>query len=235
MTDEPDWVALAGWWRQELAGDPAYTTEITPLVLDLLGDQRARTVLDVGCGEGRVMGKLRQNGVTPIGLELAESLAMLAVAHGPTVVARLPGIPLANDSVDAAFSALVLEHLADHEGYFSETARVVAPGGALVVVINHPIWTAPGSTPIRERDGEVTWRPGEYFSKGWSDETAGEGKVRFYHRPMETLLGSAADAGWSLQRLVEKGATAEQIGEEPGLRGQEHFPRLLAVRWEKRT
>ncbi len=232
MTDEPDWIALAAWWRDELAGDDAYEGEITPLILDLLGDQTGSTVLDLGCGEGRIMAALSATGARPIGLEVSVSLTVDARVYGPTLVARLPRIPLADDSVDAAFTALVVEHIADHDTFFAETARVVRPGGVLATVINHPVWTAPGSTPIQERDGEVTWRPGEYFSRGWSDEPAGEGAVRFYHRSMADLLGSAASAAWCLTRIEERGATESQIRNHPGLAGQEHFPRLLAVRWE---
>ena len=61
------------------------------------------------------------------------------------------------------------------------------------MVINHPIWTAPGSTPIEEPEGEILWRTGTYFGRGFSDEPAGKGKVRFYHRthggPYELRLG----------------------------------------------
>lgn len=231
MPAEPDWMDLAPWWRDELATDPAYEGEVKPLILDLLGEPEGRRLLDVGCGEGRIMQAVGERGDRPLGLELSLSLARDARAHGPVVVARLPGIPLANASVDGAYSALVLEHLPDHVSYFKETARVVAPGGPLVVVMNHPVWTAPGSSPIREHDGEISWRPGEYFSHGYSDEKAGDGIVRFHHRSMAYLLESAADSGWSLDAMMELGATPQRIRSEPGLIGQEHFPRLLAVRW----
>ena len=82
-------------------------------------------------------------------------------------------------SVDGAYAVLVVEHLADHRGFFSETTRVVRPGGVLVVVTNHPVWTAPDSSPITDSDGEVLWRPGECFSSGTVDVAAGGGIVTF--------------------------------------------------------
>jgi ubiquinone/menaquinone biosynthesis C-methylase UbiE len=128
---------------------------------------------------------------------LSETLARKSGAH--SIVAQLPEIPVRNASVDGAYAVLVVEHLADHRGFFSETARVVRSGGVLAVVANHPIWTAPDSSPITDTDGETLWRPGEYFSNGTTEVTAGEGIVTFHHRNMSVLLNAAADAGWSLE------------------------------------
>jgi hypothetical protein len=112
---------------------------------------------------------------------------------------------------------------------------VVRERGALAVVINHPIWTAPGSSPIEQEDGEVLWRPGRYFGRGHSDEPAGRQKVRFYHRTLASLLTSAAMAGWDLQRVEEAGISAAAVARTPAYAGQEEIPRLLGLRWLRRT
>ncbi len=77
------------------------------------------------------------------------------------------------DTLDGAYCVLTLEHVPDHATLFSELARVVRRGGVAALVINHPVWTAPGSTPVTDVDGEVLWRPGEYFSRGSSEVPAG--------------------------------------------------------------
>jgi hypothetical protein len=89
--------------------------------------------------------------------------------------------------------------------------------------MNHPVWTAPGSTPITDIDGETLWRPGAYFSPGKTTEPAGEHRVVFHHRTTAELVNSAADAGWSLERMLE--------APHHDLTGQEGIPRLLACRW----
>ncbi len=101
-------------------------------------------------------------------------------------------------SFDGAYVGLVLEHVEDEETFFAQVAKAVRPGGVLAMVINHPIWTAPGSTPIEEPEGEILWRTGTYFGRGFSDEPAGKGKVRFYHRTMADLINAASAAGWHL-------------------------------------
>ena len=45
---------------------------------------------------------------------------------------------------------LTLEHCEDQAGFFEETVRVINPGGVLALVRNHPVWTAPDSTPITD-------------------------------------------------------------------------------------
>jgi SAM-dependent methyltransferase len=178
------------------------------------------------------MAALQRAGSVAVGVDVAPDLLERAAAFGEIHQAEVPSIPLDSDSVDGVAIVLTLEHIRDEEEVLAEAARVVRPGGVLAVVINHPIWTAPRSTPIIDEDAEMLWRPGEYFSAGWSDEPAGERTVRFHHRTLSRLLNSASHAGWNLRRVVEEGITPAQIARTPGLAGQEHIPRLLGVRWE---
>lgn len=225
---------LAGWWLEELADDPSYEGEVLPLALDLLGPGAGMTYLDLGCGEGRVMAAIAERGGIPIGVDVSTALLERASVFGETHMARVPPIDFLGDgTVDGVVIVLVLEHIADEGAVFAEAARVTRTGGTLALIINHPTWTAPGSTPILDDTGEILWRTGEYFSDGWSDEPAGEGTVRFHHRNMSQLLNSAADADWRLERMVEEGVTADQVERTPMLSGQEHLPRLLGVRWTK--
>lgn len=215
------WSGLGEWWRDELAGDPAYEEVVTPLLLEVLSPRPGELLLDVGCGEGRVMRTFRARGAAVVGVEASPELA--AEAGPGTVVAVVPPLPIEDDTVDHACMVLVLEHLPDHEAVFAEAARVVRPGGSLTVVMNHPVWTAPGSTPITDTDGEILWRPGGYFTEGMSHIAAGKGTVVFHHRSMAAILGTAAQAGWSLQQMTER--------PHHDLPGQEGIPRLLGCRW----
>lgn len=220
------WNQLGDWWKAELAGDRAYEEVVTPLLLEVLQPQPGSVYLDLGCGDGRVMGRVSAVGASPLGVELVPDLARLASTRAPTVVDRLPALAaIGSDSVDGAYSVLVLEHLAETSAFFEGVARVVRPGGVFGLVINHPAWTAPGSTPITDEDGETLWRPGEYFEEGGSsEEPAGDSRVTFFHRTTAGLLNDAAAAGWSLERLIEMPHHA--------LEDQSGIPRLMACRWQ---
>lgn len=221
---------------EELAGDPAYVEEIEPLVVRLLTPLPGSTYLDVGCGEGRLMAALSARGARPVGVDLAHDMAIRARRHGPVVQTRLPALGcFADASFAGCVVSLVLEHIEDHEDLLGEMARVTVPGGVLALVVNHPVYTAPESAPIEEPDGEVLWRPGRYFDRGWSDEPAGRGTVRFHHRPLGDLLTSASVAGWDLGELVESGVSDAQVRRHPPLARQRHIPRILGARFRKRS
>lgn len=228
------WEGLAEWWLAELEEDPAYEQEVAPLIVDLLAPEPGWRVLDVGCGEGRLMHRLSQLGVDPVGVDIEPGLLRMAVMSGPVLRASLPDLGAVRDSAfDAAAVSLVLEHLDDEISFFSEIARIVKAGGVLALVVNHPIFTAPDSAPIQEID-EVLWRPGTYFDPGFTDEPIGGRSVRFHHRPLGRLLTVASDAGWDLKRMIEGGVSDEQVRRHPPLDDQRHIPRILGVRWRRR-
>lgn len=216
------WSELDEWWLTELASDTAYEEVVTPLLLEVLEPQAGSTYLDLGSGDGRVMNAVAATRSNVHGVEVNESLARHS--REPVVVATLPNLEfLQSDSYDGAYSVLALEHIPDHRALFGAVSRVVKKRGIFALVMNHPVWTAPGSTPITDSDGEVLWRSGEYFSSGKTDEPAGNSKVTFHHRSMAELLNAASTPGWSLEHMVER--PHHDIEEQAGI------PRLLACRW----
>lgn len=229
---ETNWEDLAEWWSSEVEDDPAYDGDVHPILAELL-DGTTGVALDLGCGEGQGM---RLVGGEVIGTDLSMALLERALASAPVVQAKLPSIGwLSDDSAGRAFSVYLLDLIPDEAAFFAEAARVVRPGGHLVVVINHPVFTAPGSAPFLDEDGKTFWRWGTYLQPGSSTEPAGEGTVEFFHRPMADILTAAASAGWSLERLVERGLSEQTIARIPGYIGQEHVPRLAGFRWRNTT
>ena len=234
MSGAHDWDHIAEWWVAEVAAGRGYDTDVLPMVSELLGTPSGR-VVDLGCGEGQAMRLLgpRNDGIV-LGCDLSAELLQRARRFGPVVRCELPHLAWLRDGVAAAaFSIFVLDLIEDHVAFFSETARIVAPGGSLVVVINHPTFTAPGSVPLIDDDGRVLWRWGEYFTSGTSTEPAGGTTLTFHHRPMSGLLTAAARAGWALERLEERGLEPEAIARDPGYAGQEGIPRVLGARWRR--
>ena len=228
-----EWAALAGWWIAEGSRDPLYEDAVLPWLADLIGSP-AGPILDLGCGEGQVM---RHLDAKVIGCDLVMELLREAARKGPVVQSRLPHVPWLRDgAVVGSCSLFVLEHLADLRSLFLATARIVEPGGFLVVIANHPAYTASGAGPlVDEEDGEVLWRWGTYFSQTAHQERVGHGQATYYHRTLGDLLTQAADAGWILERFEERGLDKRMIAVNPSLVGQEHMPRMIGVRWVRPT
>jgi SAM-dependent methyltransferase len=227
----PEWDQLADWWLGEVA-DPAYEHDVQPL-LDMMTVGLDGPSLDMGCGDGRLVGQLPE---PVVGCDLSRYLLEHAGRRGMAVVqTHLPNLGwLRSDSIGVAVACLVLEHLPDAVGFFEATARVVRPGGSLVVVSNHPAYTSGGAGPVIDQsDGEVLWRWGSYMFDSISAEPAGTGSVVFHHRSLGSLLTTAARAGWDLRHVAEAGAADETIQRVPALEGQEHMPRLIGLRWSR--
>ncbi len=216
----------AQWWQGEVRDDAAYARDVDPLLDELLGTIGEKSILDLGCGDGRL---LARHGA--LGVDASVDLARKAGRHGEVVVADVCRLPFSDASWHGAYAVLVLEHLSEVAPFFDEAARVVAPGGVLALVINHPVFTAPGSGPfVDPTDGEVLWRWGRYFDEGASREPAGSGWVDFHHRSLGELLTTAADAGWRLERMIERSLSSEG---DPLLEAQEQVPRLVGMRWSR--
>lgn len=102
------------------------------------------TVLDAGCGTGRHTALLADSGHDVIGIDSSPEMLALAAAKVPTArleLAELERIPLPDGSVDAAVCGLVLSHARDIRPAVAELARVLRPGGRLIVSNPHPFAT----------------------------------------------------------------------------------------------
>lgn len=127
----------AGSWdalRIELFGDGYLASTLTALLPPTL------TVMDLGCGTGEVVAAVAPSVARVIGVDQEE--AMLAVAHQrcagldnvELLHSGLEALPLPDASVDAALCMLVLHHVEDLEACLAQAARVLRPGGRLVVL-----------------------------------------------------------------------------------------------------
>lgn len=109
--------------------------DLPGLVTEQLGDVRGR-VVDIGCGNGKFIQRLRQDrpDLSLLGLDIAPGI--LAGVPGPVAVADATRLPLATGSVDAALALHMLYHVPDIPQAVRELARIVARDGLVVVSTN---------------------------------------------------------------------------------------------------
>jgi ubiquinone/menaquinone biosynthesis C-methylase UbiE len=109
-------------------------------VLDRLAPAAGETILDIGCGTGRLTAQLAAAAGHGIVIGLDRSRAMLAQA-GEWLARQAPRVHLVRgdaaalpfaESFDAVFSAATLHWVPDHAAAFRNIFRALRPGGRLV-------------------------------------------------------------------------------------------------------
>lgn len=128
---------------------------------------RDAVVVEAGSGEGYGAALLRDAGARiVIALEYDEAAvahARAAYPHVATARANLASMPVVDGGADVAVTLQVIEHLWDLRGFLGDCARLLRPGGLLVVTTpNRPVFSpglARGEKPtnpfhVEELDAE---------------------------------------------------------------------------------
>ncbi|MET8245546.1 class I SAM-dependent methyltransferase [Streptomyces sp. NPDC005202] len=109
--------------------------DLPGIVAEKLSEVHGR-VVDVGCGNGKFIQRLRQDrpDLTVLGLDIAPGI--LAGVPGPVAVAEATRLPLATASVDAALALHMLYHVPDIAQAVRELSRVVTRDGLVLASTN---------------------------------------------------------------------------------------------------
>jgi len=105
--------------------------------------RRSDHVLDIGCGHGRSLATLAAHGGNVIGVDPSDLMAEIAVTRNRALVragrvqvmiATAADLPAADAAFDKALCVHVIYFWKDLDASFREIARVLKPGGRLVLV-----------------------------------------------------------------------------------------------------
>ncbi len=126
----------------------------------------ARSVLDVGCGTGLVGKALRARGCGAriVGLDISQ--ASLRIAHQTDAYDALERVDLQqpldveDNGADVLVCVGVMTYLPDVEAVWREFARVVRPGGTVVVTQREDLWESRACQDVVDRlAADEVWTP----------------------------------------------------------------------------
>jgi ubiquinone/menaquinone biosynthesis C-methylase UbiE len=99
-----------------------------------------RDVLEVGCGTGLVMLRLREFARTARGVDLSPGMLEKAKQRGLDVtLGSATDLPFESEQFDVTCSFKVLAHVPEIEKALSEMARVTRPGGMVLAEFYNPL------------------------------------------------------------------------------------------------
>lgn len=107
-----------------------------------------QTILDVGCGTGRLLRKARAlyPSAQLLGIDPAEGMVKVARSQIPSATIYLgaaESLPLADSSVGVVLSSISFHHWSDQLAALREISRVLRPAGCFCLAdISMPAWLA---------------------------------------------------------------------------------------------
>ena len=197
LTTEADPRTGYGAWsaHYDEPGNPVIALE-QPAMWLLIGTIPPGRALDAACGTGRHARELARLGHTVTGVDLAPEMLERARAAVPSATFRegdLRSIPAGDAEFDLVVCGLALAHVVDLDAPAAELARVLAPGGRLIVSVLHPFQAILGWHAPFEDDNGQRWF------------------VREHPHTHADYLDAFAAAGLRLRRCGEPKLTAAEV------------------------
>jgi SAM-dependent methyltransferase len=160
----------------------------TPLVAAVVAAQ-PRRILEVGCGWGALADWVgRETGAEVVAVDLSPRMVELAREGGVEAqVGDVQELPFADDEFDVAIAAWMLYHVPDLDRGIAELARVLRPGGRLVVATNSRfhllelrelVGSGPSTLKFSREDGEE--HLGRHFARVTREDI--DGRLEFADR-----------------------------------------------------
>ncbi|MGZ9719031.1 class I SAM-dependent methyltransferase [Rhizobium miluonense] len=171
-----------------------------PAILSMVGDVTGLRVLDAGCGGGAHAAALLDRGAILTGIDSSAGLLEIAErrleGRARLLVADLnEPMPFDDGCFDLILASLVMHYLPDWAPPLSEFARLLPQGGRLVFSTHHPFMD-------HQLEGHENYFETYSFSETW--QRGGKSMtMRFWHRPLHSMLDALKSAGFQLELLNE--------------------------------
>lgn len=200
-------------WRASPLGHVTDACEAAAL-RPLIGDVAGRAVLDIGCGDGTLAAELARAGARVTGLDPDAAMLRVAAARDIALVqGRIEALPFATARFDLVTAVTVLCFVHDEATAWREMARVLRPGGALVIgeLGRWNLWAL--RRRIRGWMGSRLWRSAVFHSAAQLRDAATaaglvveEVRGAVFHPPSATAARLTAGIDAALGRHTTFGA-----------------------------
>lgn len=232
------WQRSADAWITDMGelGDFGRRYVLDPVMLPRALVGAPKHVLDVGCGEGRFCRMLQSHGIETVGLDPTPALLAAARArdvHGIYVESPAEHLPFRSEALDLVVSYLTLIDIPDIQTAILEMARVLKPGGSLLIANLTSFNTAGADSGwVKDDAGQRLHYPIDHYLQEREMWIEYRGiRIANHHRPLSTYMRALFGAGLQLTYFDEPTPTADA----PASRAASYVraPWFLVMEWLK--
>eukprot|EP01037_Dinobryon_pediforme_P001433 gene1433-1454_t len=216
-------------------GNWGRTHVVDPAMQARLAGRGFRRALDVGCGEGRVCRMLQSQRIAAVGIDPTEALIAEARRMDPSGdyrVVTMETLDEPDGAFDLVVSCLSLIDIPDFQNAIAQMARVLAPGGTLLIAnLSNIASSCIGRGWVDDASGAPLHHPVDRYLDEfpqwveWADI-----RVQNWHRPLSAYMGALLGAGLQLVAYEEPDA----VGGDPAMAARHRrAPYFVVMEWAK--
>lgn len=217
-------------------GDFGRRYVLDPVMLPRALAARPANALDVGCGEGRFCRMLAAHGVATTGIDLTRALIAESKRRDPAgtyVEGDAARLPFDDASFDLVVSYLSLIDMPDPAPPIEEMARVLRPGGRLLITNLNGFNTAGQETgwSLDENGKRKHFQIDQYLTESAAWVEWRGIRIVNYHRPLSAYMKLLLAQGLTLTHFDEPRPTPDAPPERAA--SYIRAPWFLVMEWKK--
>ncbi len=224
------WVDCAQDWIE--TDQSVRTGMLDSWMLNALGNVSGKTVIDIGCGEGRFCRLLTKLGAIVTGVDITaafiERSLALRLGDEKYIVGDAENLEGFGDGeFDLAVSYIVLVDILDYRRAVKEAYRVLRPGGRFIVCNIHPMRSSQVDGWIRQGNRKLFYPLDDYTHEGAREWMWWGKNFVNMHRTLSSYIAAFLDAGFVLQGLYEPTPSDEQLAANPTFDDEFRAPNFI--------
>jgi len=227
------WIESMG--EQGERGDWGRQNVLDPVMMARVANGSFVNALDVGCGEGRFCRMLKAAGVKATGIDPTPQLLEMARRRDPSGdyrLGRAEQLDLEASSFDLVVSYITLVDIPDFRAAIREMARVLKPGGSLLMANLTGFTSACADRGwVKDDKGEHLHYPVDNYLGEFPLWLEWSGiRIQNWHRPLAAYMTAFLESGLTLKYFAEPAAVS---GAEVHRERQCRVPWFVVMEWQK--